>query len=77
MSTPVIAWKLVPSVHAPGKFNVKNAAGQNMSVDPLGNIGWSANDGNYEQFTRNGLAVEVAPGSDNNPDAPTFVIFPS
>ena len=73
---PVIAWKLVPS-NAPGKFNVKNEAGLNMSVDPTGAISWSHNDGNYEQFTRNGLAVEVAPGSDGNPNAPTFVIFPS
>lgn len=76
---PTIAWKLVPS-NAPGKVNVKDATGahgnQNLSIDPLGNIGWSNNDGNYEQFTRNGLAIEVAPGSDTNPNAPTFVLFP-
>lgn len=75
--TPVIAWRLVPSKNAPDKFNVKNADGLNMSVDPMGAISWSQNDQNYEQFTRNGLAVEVAPGSDQNPHAPTFVIFPS
>lgn len=74
---PVIAWRLVPSLNAPGKFNVKNADGLNMSVDPNGVISWSANDQNYEQFARNGLAVEVSPGSDQNPQAPTFVIFPS
>ena len=72
-----IAWKLQPS-SAAGKVNVKHPTDNtlNLSVDPLGGMSWSHNDQNYEQFTRNGVALEIAPGSDGNANAPTFVLLP-
>jgi len=72
----VLAWKLAPS-SVEGKFNIKHPTEDlNLSVDPTGGMSWSPNDKNFEQFTRNGMAMEIAPGDDNNPKAARFVLLP-
>ncbi len=76
--TPTIAWRLVASKAAPGKFVNLDALGQAMCVDPAGAVTWVANDdSNYLQCARNGLALEYQPGGDQNPDAPIFIVIPS
>lgn len=73
----VLAWKLAPSSEE-GKWNIKHPTDPalNLSLDPHGGMNWSTNDQNFEQFTRNGMAMEIAPGDDNDPKAPTYVLLP-
>lgn len=73
---PTLAFSCVPSKNRQGYVNVLTVKGW-MSVDEAGNVEFSATnaDGNYQQFKRNGLALEIAPGDDDPSKSPITRVF--
>jgi len=73
-----VAYAVVPSKNRANYVNAFIIGKGWVTVDPSGNITYSATniDENYQQFIRNGLALEIAPGDDYNPNAMRYVLIP-
>jgi len=77
MITYTLGVVLVASVNRPGYVNWKDPAKGFVSVDPDGVMTYNADniDANYQQFRRNGMALEITPGDDRDPPLTTTYVY--